>query len=96
MRSYYVYILASGTRVLYVGVTNDLVRRLTEHRDKGGEGFTNRYRVTKLVHLETTTDVHAALAREKQLKSWRRQKKLALIQSSNPFWNDLSAEWTAG
>ena len=92
---YYVYILASdNNRTLYIGVTNDIVRRMSEHKSGAVEGFTKRYHVQKLVYLEFTKDVYAAISREKQLKGWRREKKVALINEQNPFWKDLSAEIT--
>ena len=88
---YYVYILANwNNSVLYIGVTNDLERRLYEHREKTVTGFTEKYNLQKLVYVETTNDVKAAIAREKQLKGWSRAKKEALIVSINPAWNDLS------
>ena len=80
----------SGT--LYTGVTNDLQRRVFEHKNKLGEGFSKRYNLTRLVYYELTTDVNSAIAREKQIKGWRRAKKIALIQSINPTWRDLSEE----
>lgn len=89
---YWVYILANirGRRpVLYIGVTNNLTKRVAEHRLRR-TGFTARYNVTTLVHLETTHDIHAAIAREKTLKGWNRQRKIALIQSRNPAWSDLA------
>jgi len=89
MSSYFVYILANRSRGLYISVTNDLQRRLAEHR-AGSEGFSARYRCYRLVFVETTADVRSAIAREKQLKSWRREKKVALIQAKNPAWNELS------
>ena len=91
--NYYVYILANwNNRVLYVGVTNDLVRRLYEHNNKLVDGFTKRYNVHKLVYYEYCTDPEAAIRREKQLKSWRREKKIALIERMNPYWKDLGEE----
>ena len=91
---YYVYILTNQTdNVMYIGVTNDLERRLYEHKSHLVEGFTRDYRVDKLVYFETTEDVTAAIAREKQLKGWRREKKNALIQQTNPLWRDLSEDW---
>jgi putative endonuclease len=89
MRTYYVYILASRSRSLYIGVTNNLVRRLRTHRD-GQVHTTAKYRIVRLVYVETTGDVRAAIAREKQLKGWLRKKKLALISAANPAWDDLS------
>ena len=92
-RQYYVYILSNVSRRLYVGVTNDLERRIYEHKHKLLSGFTSEYNISRLVYVETTTDVAAAIAREKQIKGWLRRKKLALIESQNPTWIDLSAEW---
>ena len=92
--SYFVYILANWNHsVLYIGVTNDLQRRVYEHRQELVEGFTKKYHVHKLVYYEQTGDVKAALAREKQLKGWRREKKDALVEAMNPDWNDLSETW---
>jgi putative endonuclease len=96
MREYFVYILASRSRVLYVGVTNDLARRIWEHRNKESSGFTSQYNVTRLVHCETFLTARQAIAREKQLKGWRRDKKVALIESANPQWQDLAKEWFGG
>ncbi len=93
LKQYYVYIMASRSRVLYVGMTNDLQRRVEQHKQKLIEGFTQRYNVTRLVYYEVTNDVHAAIAREKQIKGWRRSKKTELIESVNPTWSDLSEEW---
>jgi putative endonuclease len=93
MASYYVNILASRSRTLYVGVTRDLARRLHEHRTGQNPGFTARYRITRLVHVECTSDVRSAIAREKQIKAWRREKKTDLIRRSNPDWEDLSEGW---
>lgn len=91
---YYVYILANASgSSLYVGVTNNLERRLYEHRNGLIPGFTERYNVHRLVYYETTGDVESAILREKQLKDWRRSKKDALIDSMNPERHDLSADW---
>jgi putative endonuclease len=90
MRDYYVYILAScrnGT--LYVGVTNDLLRRLYEHRTGTIDGFTKRHTVTRLVWYEATPNIEAAIRREKQLKEWQRAWKVDLIEAGNPTWRDL-------
>ena len=92
MRQFYVYVLASKSRVLYVGVTNDLLRRVHEHRT-ATSGFTARYRVRRLVHFEVTGNATAAIQREKAIKGWVRAKKMALIQGSNPAWTDLAARW---
>ena len=89
-RQYYVYNLTNGTRTLYVGVTNDLERRMYEHRSKLVPRFTNKYNVSWLAYYEQTSDVESAIAREKQLKGWRRSKKVALVESLNPLWKDLS------
>ncbi len=93
-RQYYVYILTNWNhRVMYIGMTNNLHRRIYEHQQHMVEGFTDKYQVGKLVYVESATDVHAAIAREKQLKRWRREKKNNLVESMNPDWNDLSAQW---
>jgi putative endonuclease len=93
-RTYYVYILANRSRTLYVGVTNDLARRIHEHRSGTGSAFANRYGLRRLVHVECTVRPRDAIAREKQIKRWSRAKKLALIAESNPDWTDLGAAWT--
>lgn len=91
---YYVYILTDkGRATLYIGVTNDLPRRLWEHRNPERASFAQRYHCIVLVHVEHFPRVEAALAREKQLKGWRRAKKRALIEQENPRWEDLSASW---
>ena len=88
---YYVYLLTNwNNKVLYTGVTNDLARRLYEHKNGLAEGFAKKYHVHKLVYFEATTDVRAAIAREKQIKGWTRKKKDALVQSGNPEWEDLA------
>ena len=90
MHEYYVYILASKPHgTLYIGVTNDLIRRVHEHRSDIIEGFTKRYGVHLLVHYEQCTDVSAAIWREKRLKKWNRAWKMRLIESENPDWRDL-------
>ncbi len=94
MASYWLYITASKSRVLYVGVTNDLVRRIWEHKNHAVEGFTARYHVDRLVYFEETSDVLSAIAREKEIKGWVRKKKVALIESVNPKWKDLGLEIT--
>jgi putative endonuclease len=93
-RSYFVYILSSDRGVLYVGVTNGLGRRLAEHREGVVEGFTSRYKVHRLIYFEETRDIRSALQREKQIKAWRREKKLALIREANPRFEDLAADLT--
>ncbi|MFI5351878.1 MAG: GIY-YIG nuclease family protein [Candidatus Binatales bacterium] len=94
-RSYYVYILASLSRTLYIGVTNDLERRVLEHVEELTPGFTSKYHIKRLVYFEEFGDIEAAIAREKQLKGWRREKKTRLIESMNPKWNDLSRDGIA-
>jgi putative endonuclease len=96
VRDYFVYILASRSGVLYVGVTNDLERRLFEHRHKLVAGFTSKYNVTRLVYYESFGDIRDAIAREKQLKGWRRAKKIALLETTNPAWQDFSDNWRNG
>jgi putative endonuclease len=94
-RMFYVYMLASRSRVLYIGMTNDLARRVEQHKTKSMNGFTSKYNVNRLVYFETTNDPRDAIAREKQLKGWRRERKIALIEQANPAWKDLSETWTA-
>jgi putative endonuclease len=90
-KQYYVYILTNkSNNVLYIGVTNDLVRRIYEHKNKVVNGFTKKYNLNKLIYFETTTDVRSALEREKQLKNWHRDWKINLISEFNPKWEDLS------
>ena len=92
-RTYWVYIMTNRSGTLYVGMTNDLMRRIYEHRQGQIPGFTARYKITRLIHSESSNDVVAAIAREKEIKGWRREKKLALIKESNPEWLGLAAEW---
>jgi len=92
-KQYYVYIMTNYAHTLYVGVTNDLERRVYEHKMKLLPGFTSRYGLDSLVYYEATEDVEAAILREKQIKGWLRRKKIDLIHSANPQWKDLSAEW---
>jgi putative endonuclease len=92
MKLYYVYILASRARVIYVGITSEFETRLAEHQaHKYPKSFTAQYNVTKLVYSEEYTRVEDAIAREKQIKGWRRSKKVALIEQTNPKWTDLSS-----
>ena len=93
MHDYYVYLLASRSRVLYIGVTNNLERRLFEHRQRRRPDFTSQYQVDRLIYFEMFGEIRDAIAREKQLKGWRREKKIALIESQNPTWQELSAAW---
>ncbi len=93
MKQYFVYIMTNRSGTLYTGVTNDLYRRVSEHKQGLIPGFTSRYNITQLVYFEAHSDVREAIAREKQIKRWRRSKKIALIESLNPDWRDLSAGW---
>jgi len=90
-KQYYIYILTNkSSKVIYIGVTNDLERRMFEHKNKLVEGFTKRYNLMKLVYYEVTEDVESAISREKQLKNWHRDWKINLINQFNPEWEDLS------
>lgn len=91
MKQYYVYILASAKNgTLYVGVTNNLTRRVLEHKEGSVSGFTKKYHIHTLVYFEETGDIGAALLREKQLKRWKRSWKIDLIEKENPDWNDMT------
>jgi putative endonuclease len=92
-RTFFVYILASRSLNLYTGITGDIRRRVTQHRSALVPGFTQRYKINRLVYFEMFADPRLAIAREKEIKGWRREKKLALIQSRNPTWIDLAEEW---
>ena len=92
-REYYVYIMSSFRRTLYTGVTNSLARRVREHKTGDVSGFTSRYRVNRLVYAESFRYVEDALNREKEIKGWRREKKIRLILELNPEWKDLAVEW---
>jgi putative endonuclease len=87
--------MTNKSRTLYTGVTNNLERRVYEHKHKLLPGFTNKYNITKLVYYEAGDNVSVAIAREKQIKGWLRAKKIALIESVNPDWIDLSEDWYA-
>jgi putative endonuclease len=89
----FVYVLASASRVLYVGVTSDLRRRMWEHRTGRFPGFTRRYNVGRLVYYEATPNATGAISREKKIKGWARVKKVAMIESMNPEWIDLAECW---
>jgi putative endonuclease len=90
---YFVYLLTNwNNKVMYVGMTNDLVRRVHEHKTKAVKGFTETYNVHKLVYFEETPDVNAAITREKEIKKWRREKKNALVIQANPEWRDLAVD----
>lgn len=93
MDTYYIYILASKPNgVLYIGITNNLIKRIWEHRESLVEGFTQKYKVEKLVYWEETADVVSAIEREKRLKAWKRDWKIQLIEKQNPEWKDLYPE----
>jgi putative endonuclease len=92
-RSYYVYIMASKNRVIYVGVTGFLMTRVLHHRAGEGGAFTKRYRIHRLVYFQTFRNVGDAIARETEIKKWRREKKVALIEERNPTWEDLAEGW---
>jgi putative endonuclease len=90
---FWVYILSSVSGTLYVGVTNNIDKRMWEHKSGLIEGFSKKYKCTRLVYYETFDDVRVAISREKQVKRWRREKKVYLIENVNPHWNDLSENW---
>ena len=90
---YHVYIMASASGVLYIGVTGHLESRVHQHKSKLLPGFTSQYNVTKLIYFEPFTEIRDAIAREKQLKRWRRDKKVFLIERMNPTWRDLSSDF---
>ena len=90
MTQYYVYIISSWTRTIYAGVTNDLSRRIAQHKQQAGSSFASKYKVTRLVYFESMSRIQDAIAREKEIKGWRREKKIKLIESLNPNWDDLS------
>ncbi len=92
-RTYYVYIMASKSRVLYTGVTGFLMARVLRHKAGEGGAFTSRYRVHRLVCFESFQNIGDAIARETEIKAWRREKKVALIREANPTWEDLAADW---
>jgi putative endonuclease len=93
MKTFFVYIMASRTNVLYTGITGNLRQRVFQHKTSRTPGFTAQYHVTRLVYVEPFSSAASAIRREKQIKSWRREKKLRLILATNPQWNDLAADW---
>lgn len=94
MKQYYVYMMTNRKKgVLYTGVTNNLERRVYEHKHKLISGFTSKYNCKRLVYYDSSSDIKGAIATEKQIKGWLRKKKIALIESMNPEWKDLSEEW---
>lgn len=92
-KRYYVYILASKSRILYVGVTGSLMSRMLQHKSGECEGFTQKYKVSRLVYYEVFQYVNNAIARETEIKKWRREKKVLLIEEDNPTWEDLAGDW---
>ena len=90
---YFVYIMTNRSKTLYVGITNNLMRRVREHKTRTGSGFTAKYRLDRLIYFERFEYVHNAIEREKRIKGWLRIKKIALVVSVNPVWEDLSEEW---
>ena len=90
---YFVYIMTNKSKTLYTGVTNNLIHRVRQHQAKEIPGFTSKYNIKMLVHHESFQDIRLAIAREKQIKGWKRDKKIELIESINPEWKDLSREW---
>jgi putative endonuclease len=93
MKTYYVHIMTNRSGTLYTGVTGDLERRVYEHKHGVGSKFTARYRIDRLLHFEAFSDIRDAIAREKRIKGWLRARKIALIESVNPNWADLSTDW---
>ena len=93
MKEYFVYIMSNNSKTLYTGVTNDLIRRITEHKLGKVKGFTSKYNIKKLVYFESVENINEAIYREKQIKGWVRKKKIALIEQQNPLWRDLSEDW---
>lgn len=92
-RVYFVYVMASQSGTLYTGVTNDLERRVAEHKQGLTPGFTRKYGVSRLLYYEEFGDIYEAIAREKEIKRWRREKKIALFEETNPHWLDISSDW---
>ncbi|MCD6329633.1 MAG: GIY-YIG nuclease family protein [Candidatus Cloacimonetes bacterium] len=92
-KNYYVYIMTNHSGTLYTGVTNNLERRVYQHKHKTVKGFTQKYNITQLAYFEHTHDIGATILREKQIKGWLREKKINLIESINPEWSDLSKGW---
>jgi putative endonuclease len=94
MKQCYVYIMSNKTKTLYTSFTNDLHRRVCEHKQKAVKGFTNRYNITMLVYYEEHWEPSQGIEREKQIKGWLRSKKIELIESLNPDWKDLASDWS--
>ena len=96
MKNYHVYIMTNLSRTLYTGITNNLMKRVYEHKNKLIDGFTKKYDITRLVYFEVFNNIEDAIRREKQIKGWIRKKKTALIESINPEWKDLYEEFVEG
>ena len=93
-KAYYVYLMTNwNNKVMYIGITNNLERRIFEHKQKVGQGFTEKYNINKLVYYEQTSDIIEVLNREKEIKKWRREKKNKLVVKTNPIWRDLSEDF---
>ena len=93
-KTYYIYLITNwNNKVLYIGVTNNLERRIYQHKNKLIKGFTEKYNINKLVYFEQSSDINSAITREKEIKKWRREKKNSLIESTNKKWQDLSKNW---
>lgn len=92
-KQYYVYIMTNRSRTLYVGMTNNIKQRVHQHKNKLVDGFTERYNIDRLLYFESFGDVYSAIAREKTIKGWLREKKIELINSHNPEWQDISLKW---
>ncbi len=93
MKTFYVYIMASQTGTLYVGIINNIKRRIYQHKNHEVPGFTDKYNIDRHLYFEILGDSLSAIRREKQIKTWRREKKVQLIDSQNPSWNDFSEDW---
>ncbi|MBN2313406.1 MAG: GIY-YIG nuclease family protein [Sedimentisphaerales bacterium] len=90
---YYIYIMTNRSGTLYIGVTNNIRKRIFQHKNQLVEGFTKKYNINRLLYYETFSDIHSAIAREKSIKGWLRSKKIELIETINPNWADLSKDW---
>jgi putative endonuclease len=93
MKTYYVYLMTNHNHTLYIGVTSELTGRVSQHREGTGSKFTSKYKINQLVYYEEFSNIEEAILREKQIKGWLREKKIELIESSNPNWQDLSVDW---
>jgi len=96
VKLYYTYIMSSPEGTLYTGVTNNLINRVIAHKEKLLPGFTKKYNIIRLVYYEKSPSIRSAIAREKEIKGWKRKKKIALIESQNPRWIDMAEDWFLG